>query len=498
MPGRAGEVEGRRRRVESAVFYCTAALCVAVALSPDNSEPWREGVFICLVGSLTALRVVGGLFGVGGAPPSPYLMVAPAAIVAFSLIQATWGNGWGALTHAGGDSGSGISADPFGTVQFAIRLAALTMLGGLLLRYTTSHRRLRVLTHCVLFACVANALFGLVQHLSTPETPGASLLPYVGAGGSFGLMGNRNHFAYMMEMGLGLLAGLVIVPAVSGNRLPAYLAGVVLLCVALVMCNSRGGVFSLLGQALFAAIFFTKVRRRRHRHHSDQVRAPGATWSLRGRVLAHAVRVGLALLFFVAVSAGVVLVGGERLGVRLDELNEEVAAEAQDAPPPTRRLEIWEGTWQLFKTAPAVGVGFGAYWVGISKTYTSAGEVVPYQAHNDYLEVLASGGVVGAALFVWLFAVVLRRAWSRLSSPDPFLRGAGFGALVGLTGVAIHSAVEFGLHDLSNAVVFVALLVIASAEMTARVRAPQAAPVTPAGQVPRRLSVVKPARSHTV
>jgi hypothetical protein len=43
-----------------------------------------------------------------------------------------------------------------------------------------------------------------------------------------------------------------------------------------------------------------------------------------------------------------------------------------------------------------------------------------------------------------------------------FLHAARLGAVLGLAGVAAHSLVDFGLHILVNAVVFVTLIMIAT------------------------------------
>jgi hypothetical protein len=42
-------------------------------------------------------------------------------------------------------------------------------------------------------------------------------------------------------------------------------------------------------------------------------------------------------------------------------------------------------------------------------------------------------------------------------------RAARFGAVLGITGVAAHSLVDFGLHIMTNAVVFIVLIMIATA-----------------------------------
>ena len=67
-------------------------------------------------------------------------------------------------------------------------------------------------------------------------------------------------------------------------------------------------------------------------------------------------------------------------------------------------------------------------------------------AHNDFLQILVTGGVVGAALGVALFGslfVVFYRAWSRqIHREESALALAGLGALLSLT---LHGLVEFNL-----------------------------------------------------
>jgi O-antigen ligase len=116
----------------------------------------------------------------------------------------------------------------------------------------------------------------------------------------------------------------------------------------------------------------------------------------------------------------------------------------------------------MIEEHPVTGVGFGGFWVAVSRYHEGSGGLVPQQAHNDWLELLASGGVVGlapVALFLYLFVA---RARGRLRTGTPFERAAALGALAGLVGVAAHSLVEFGLHVPSNAYAAAALVAIAA------------------------------------
>jgi phosphotransferase system glucose/maltose/N-acetylglucosamine-specific IIC component len=55
--------------------------------------------------------------------------------------------------------------------------------------------------------------------------------------------------------------------------------------------------------------------------------------------------------------------------------------------------------------------------------------------------------------------VVLRRARVNLRSSSSFRRAACFAALIAITGVAAHSLVDFGLHRMLNAMIFMTLIV---------------------------------------
>jgi O-antigen ligase len=89
--------------------------------------------------------------------------------------------------------------------------------------------------------------------------------------------------------------------------------------------------------------------------------------------------------------------------------------------------------------------------------------MTPQEAHNDYLELLSSGGLIGLALGVWFAVTVVRKLRQNLSTDVGYKRAARFGAVLGITGIAAHSLVDFGLHIMTNAVVFIVLIMIATA-----------------------------------
>ena len=104
------------------------------------------------------------------------------------------------------------------------------------------------------------------------------------------------------------------------------------------------------------------------------------------------------------------------------------------------------------------------YWAAIPAYHDASGTMTPQEAHNDYLELIASGGLIGLGLGVWFVVAVVKRIRENLEASNRFRRAACFGAAVGITGVAVHSLVDFGLHTVVNALVFTTLIVLATSK----------------------------------
>jgi O-antigen ligase len=174
----------------------------------------------------------------------------------------------------------------------------------------------------------------------------------------------------------------------------------------------------------------------------------------------------MCLLVVVAVSA--IWMGGDLLTTRLESLSGEIRVEANEQHSGVRRLEIWNATWQLFKQHPVAGSGLGSYAVAITKFHDASGKWTPEAAHNDYLELLATCGIIGTALTFWFCLTFISLSRKQLGSHDKFRRAACLGALTGVVGVVLHNFVDFGLHVTANSVTLVTLVVIATRNVGAR------------------------------
>jgi O-antigen ligase len=172
-------------------------------------------------------------------------------------------------------------------------------------------------------------------------------------------------------------------------------------------------------------------------------------------------RAFLCLSLIALFAFGVLWIGGEPVIFNFQQAATDFSQQEMQNNVNTSRKEIWSATWQLIKAHPIAGVGFGGYWVGITRYHNASGAMTPQQAHNDYLELMASGGIIACALVVWFAVMFLKRARQNLHSSDSYYRAACLGALIGLFGVAVHSFVDFGIHITINALILFALIIIA-------------------------------------
>jgi O-antigen ligase len=445
------------RVINRVIFFAMLAVIGLAAIPHGASAPWWAALFAVLVFVLGVLWAIEEGLSESLRIPHYRLLIPLLAILAFAFLQSLpllspTPYGAGSLTARG----LTISVDPYQTRRFAYSLLALVLAGVLLLRHTSSPRRLRALITVIIGVGVASAVFGLVWkgiHEGTQSLPNS--LPDQG----FGQFLNRNHFAFLMEMVIGLTIGLVAGGGVGQKRAVIYLAAAIIACIALVSTDSRGGILSMMCQVAFIAILFSVVRH--PAKTSGPVRSTGSRSHQFGSSLL--LRGVLTVSLLIVVGLGVMWLGGNDLVERLDRdsVTSELSRTNVDTHLKVRRQEIWRATWQLIKANPIAGVGFGGYSVAIPKYFDYSGRWPLQQAHNDYLEFAASGGAVAVLLGLWFVVELIRTARQRLRSVDPFRRATCFGALSGLFGIAIHSFFDFGLHITINALVCTALIVIA-------------------------------------
>jgi O-antigen ligase/tetratricopeptide (TPR) repeat protein len=375
--------------------------------------------------------------------------------------------------RAGGvrPAGSTISLYPGGTRAQLVQLLAVFLLFVVARNNVASAAGVRRLSIAALANGALLAVFGLAQFLSSPHR---LFWTYDTPWPAFGPFNNRNHFAFYLNICVGLGAGLLLArylrpgrtcggrgltpagrPGASSRRShpggatrrtwgerdrapaddrehrrwvfspPALLndpqglwiiTALALMIGATVICRSRGGGVALLGAFLLGLIITLRRCRR--------------LWGL-GTVL---LILALALGLVTWLGSGTVLARYRTLWAG-DALRDG-------------RIPLWSRTLPLVKDFPLWGTGYGTFvYVEFLRRSSVADEALYVYAHNDYLEALVEGGLVRFILSLAAVGLVARLGYRAICRHGGHsASGLALGALCAFSTVAVHSFFEFGLH----------------------------------------------------
>ncbi len=344
--------------------------------------------------------------------------------------------------------GSTISVYPTATRQELARLLAVVLLFAAVRNNIASRAAFWRFSVVAAANGALLAAFALIQFFTSSHH--VLYWTWPSAGQVFGPFICRNHFPYYVNVCLGLGAGLLIRPGARrqarprsrslpdtpnwweqvrlacGNALSELLAdpwalwavlGLAVMLAGVAFSLSRGGLLALLG-----GVFVCLALRRAW--------SPGSSG---------------ARYVFLALVLGLML--GVWFG--LGSVETRLATLWQGNSFNASRLSLWSRVWPLAGEYPLWGTGYGTFLYVEPLTRTSPTQVglVYDHAHNDYLEVLLEGGVIGLVLALAALGLVFwlgYRAWNRHQGSRA--AGLALGGLFGLTTVAVHSAGDFGLH----------------------------------------------------
>jgi O-antigen ligase len=250
-------------------------------------------------------------------------------------------------------------------------------------------------------------------------------------GAPFGPFVNHNHFAGFVELTDPLGLAMLFSGAVRRDKLTLLGFLTVLPIGALVLSASRGGITSF----LFEFVLLTFLARRRGK---------GGRQLLTASVLA-------LVAGFLSIWLGV---GGtfERFGkLTRGEISHD------------RRVSIVRDTWQIFGDHLWGGTGLGTLQTVYPRYESYYDGLVVDHAHNDYLELLADTGLIGAVCMLGFVALLAWRGLFNLrAARNPVCWSLYSGALVACAGLLLHGMVDFNLHIPSNALLFFLLAAMAT------------------------------------
>ncbi len=268
------------------------------------------------------------------------------------------------------------------------------------------------------------AIFAMIQDVSGTKAIYWTVQPSSIAAQIYGPFVNRNHYAGLMEL-LIPLPFLLCLSQPPERRLPLLGAGV-LMALSVFLCRSRGGMAALGAELVFIAVFLSRIR-----HRAKSFAAIGVIVAV------------LAVL--------IVWVGSDPVVHRLTDMKD------------ASRVSIYKDTLRMWWSKPLIGYGSGTFDL-VYPTYQSfVTDSLINHAHNDYLELLSETGLIGMGLILWFLVNAYRNAGQNIRLGS---RSSGSAALIavlaGITGLLVHSLVDFNFHIPSNAALFLVFCAIAA------------------------------------
>lgn len=350
-----------------------------------------------------------------------------------------------------GDIWRPLSMVPWRTLN---ALFVLTIpLSVLLLAVRLTPERATRLVYLLLALVLVSAALGLLQVIGGTGNPFYTYR-VTNLDSAVGLFANRNHNAIFLALGFPLIAAsLALAPGLAENvRLREYAgagAGILLIPFILTTQSRAGILVGAVGMTLALWTYRSPAlatQPRRPRRQIDPRLAFGA--------LASAGIVALTMVFTATNAI-------ERLG-RLGQEDDEL------------RLQIWPPIWRLVGDYMPFGSGIGTF-VEVYQTAEPANLLQPSyinHAHNDWLEVLLTGGLPAMVLLAAAIALVAFRGSAALRAvrkpQEIVLRRLGASICMVL---ALASAYDYPLRTPSLAALFAigaALLLRRPARITVR------------------------------
>lgn len=328
-----------------------------------------------------------------------------------------------------------LSVDPGNSYNEFLKYGSYIALFAMTLATVATKTRLLTAAGVIIVAGVLEGLFGIYSHVT-----GYVIFPETGAANELraGTFVNRNHYANLLTMSLGLVIGLmtsIINTQREGSRLKLSLYKDVDLAILLVLLGAALVIVAgiLVSGSRAPIVFFTL--------------SFGAllviAWSGRRSGTGEFV---LAPLVLLGVAAAIVAMGFDESFVRLLD---------RDLLGGERMLQnVWGFT--LLSSVWLTGVGAGNYqWVFPMFRSDDLRFVTYDYAHNDYLQTAIEQGIPGAAvLALGVFLIIREMYRGYRGRRHPLIRGVLFGCLLSTGFMLLHALVEFSFRIPANAVYF--------------------------------------------
>jgi O-antigen ligase len=351
-----------------------------------------------------------------------------------------------------------LSKDVGATRAAVIVLIFLLIACLLAANFWTSRATLKWLANFLTMFGLAMAVFGLAQHFAWNGK--LYWIRPTEAPSPFGPFANHNHFAGFMELLIPIPVGLLLTRAVRAEMRWLYGFAALMMSLAVLASLSRGGMISLTASLVFILLLALSAQRQ-----SDRPRALSP-------LAAVAARIVIIITIILVIAAGVFWLGADPI---IERVASGQPATGDGASFFDSRGWVWRDTLQMIRANPITGVGLGAFGTAFSLYTASDGSLRVPQAHNDFLQIVADGGIIGGLLALWFLVLLGRAIAEGVKARDPLMAGIALGCGASAFAILVHSIFDFNLQVPSNGLLFLLLAVVA-AQVGATVRAQRRVP----------------------
>ncbi len=339
------------------------------------------------------------------------------------------------IMSVSGDSGwISLSVNKRATLHEMLRIATYSLMYILTVQLLSNPARLKTVINVTVFLASVIAFLAIIQNVSSPDK-----IFWLRQGPSnahpFGPWVNPNQFAGYMGLMSPLAFGLFLFYkprvgssetlrekfvsffTVPGIHFYFFLGfGTLLMVLAVFVSLCRGGILSIVSAG---AVFLLLLK----------WKFPG-----RGRVL-----------FFIVVISLFFAISWFGWDIIISEFNQAFDSEGSVSDG---RLTIWLDTIEIIKAFPLFGAGFGSFLYIYPLYKTIGGSSIFDHAHNDYLELLTDGGLVGFTLVAWFVLSVLYHGFKMVRvRRDRYAVLLGIGCISGIVALLAHSITDFNMHN---------------------------------------------------
>lgn len=250
-------------------------------------------------------------------------------------------------------------------------------------------------------------------------------------GAIYGSYVNRDHYAGLMEMLVPIPLALSMSHLLRGGKRVLVAFCAVVMATTIFLSGSRGGMITFVLEMVLLAVLILGKRQ-----------GP--------RVLLGYAAICVFILALISFSS-----------------RGQVMARIGDLSPGIRP-QITKDSLRMFLKRPILGWGLGTFPTVYPRYRSFYTNLFVNEAHNDYAQLLAEMGLLGFTLAVCFLAGMYHRGLSASRRWQNHWDGTvSLAALIGCTGILLHSFVDFNLQIPANAAMFYVLCALAASEPVA-------------------------------